>query len=324
MSKFKPQYRRLLFVDRKIREGGYPNCSSLAGEWETSTRTMQRDIDYLRDELEAPIQYDYAHRGFYYEDPSWFLPSVMLSEGDLMALLIGRQALQMYEGTPIAGELQRIYGKLAELLPDKIEVGPEVIQTRFSFFHPPARPIDPEIWRTLLRGLMRQRVLEITYQSPHANQAKPHVIHPYHITNLEGDWYLLAYEERWANLTQLAISRIRKVHLTNRSFRVPPDFDADEVMRKRFGRHLHTGTRKTVRVRLLIEPTLVNYVSEKTWHSRQKLKRRKDGRVELTVPVLNTMDIEPWILSLGEHVSVLEPLELRKQVQARHRAAARK
>jgi predicted DNA-binding transcriptional regulator YafY len=154
MAKFKPQYRRLLYIDRKIREGRFPNCSSLAEAWETSTRTILRDLEYLKDELGAPIEYEPIKRGFFYSDPSWFLPSVMLSEGDLLALLIGQQALTMYRGTPMAGELERIFGKLAELLPDKIAIGPEFMQARVSFFNPPSRPIDPETWRVVLRALM--------------------------------------------------------------------------------------------------------------------------------------------------------------------------
>jgi hypothetical protein len=29
MPKVKPQYRRLLFIDRKIKEGSYPDCVTL-------------------------------------------------------------------------------------------------------------------------------------------------------------------------------------------------------------------------------------------------------------------------------------------------------
>jgi len=54
MPKFKPQYRRLMFIDRKVREGKYPNCAKMGQEWEVSSKTIQRDIDYMRDELDAP------------------------------------------------------------------------------------------------------------------------------------------------------------------------------------------------------------------------------------------------------------------------------
>ena len=68
MAKYKPQHARLLFIDKIIREKRYPNCSSLAEEWETSSKTIQRDLDYMRYELDAPLVYSAKERGFYYTE----------------------------------------------------------------------------------------------------------------------------------------------------------------------------------------------------------------------------------------------------------------
>ena len=63
-------------LDRKIRDGGYPNCLTFAEVWGVSQKTVQRDIDFLRDQCGAPLAYDRDRKGFYYEDKSWWLPSV--------------------------------------------------------------------------------------------------------------------------------------------------------------------------------------------------------------------------------------------------------
>ncbi len=69
MSKYKPQHNRLLFIDRKIGEGRYPICASLAEEWEVSRKTIQRDLDYnMRCQLEAPLEYAARQRGYYYTE----------------------------------------------------------------------------------------------------------------------------------------------------------------------------------------------------------------------------------------------------------------
>src|SRR5450756_1350920 len=117
--KFKPQFRRLMFVDEQIRAGRYPNCFQMGKEREVSYKTIQRDIDYMKDMLGAPIEYDQKRRGFYYTDDTWFLRSIIMSEGDLFAMLVGSQAMAMYKGTPVAKELEGIFGKLAACLPDK-------------------------------------------------------------------------------------------------------------------------------------------------------------------------------------------------------------
>ena len=110
--KFKPQCRRLLFIERELRKGHYPNCSTLALTWEVSARTIHRDMDYLRDELEAPIEYSEARHGYFLSDESWTLQSVVLGEGEVLSLLIGTQVAGMFEGNnqDIAGTIGRDIG----------------------------------------------------------------------------------------------------------------------------------------------------------------------------------------------------------------------
>jgi len=77
-----------------------------------------------------------------YTNSNWFLPSVSMSEGELLALLLASRSIEQYKGTPVARELDKVFRKLAELLPDKLSIQPELIFTRFSFKSPPAKPIS--------------------------------------------------------------------------------------------------------------------------------------------------------------------------------------
>ena len=54
MTRTKSQFSRILALDQQLRDGKHPNCLSFAGEWEVSQKTVQRDIDFLRDQLGAP------------------------------------------------------------------------------------------------------------------------------------------------------------------------------------------------------------------------------------------------------------------------------
>lgn len=313
--KFKPQFRRLLFIDRALRNGAYPNCTTLADEWQVSAKTMQRDIDYLKDELEAPIAYDTVRHGLYYTDKTWFLPSVMLNEGELFALLVGAQALTMFRGTPVAGALRGIFEKLAGLLPDTISLPPEYVAASFSFVSPPARPIREDIWKQVARGTLHRRVLRIQYRASHAPAAKAHTIHPYHLVNLEGDWYVLARDVKWKDLTPYALSRIQAAELTDEIFERLANFNVEQILRRRFGRFLRDSAGKSEQVRLLFVPELATYIGERTWHPQQRLHVRRDGAVVLTIPVPDHRDAFPWVLSFGARVRVLAPPALRRAVR---------
>jgi len=62
-------------------------------------------------------------------------------------------------------------------------------------------------------------------------------------------------------------------------------------------------------------------VRERIWHPSQKIQELADGGVELTLQLSSLHEIEPWVLSWGEHVRVLGPAELKKRVVARLKAA---
>jgi predicted DNA-binding transcriptional regulator YafY len=314
-SKFKPQYRRLLFIDEQIRGGKFPSCATLGAKYEVSAKTIQRDVDYLKDELDAPIEYDAIRHGLYYRDKTWFLPAILMSEGDILALLVGTQALELYKGTPVAGELKSIYAKLAQLLPEKISMAPELIFSRFTFSGTPVRPILPEVWKGLIRGLLHQRVTTIEYASPRSEKPKIHTIHPLHMANIEGEWYLLAHETRWGDIAQFAVSRIRKVELQEAPFTPPKGFNAAKMMTNRFGKFIHTdGRGETLQVKIQFSPAIAASMAEHLWHPKQKLTWRKDGAMVLEFPVIDVRDIIPWVLSYAPNIQRLSPKSLRDEV----------
>ena len=93
-SKFRTRWRHVLLIDQKIREGTAPNCGRLAQELEVSRRTILRDIDFMKYDLAAPLEYDPGKRGYVYSEPNWVMPSVRITEGELFALLVAEKALE--------------------------------------------------------------------------------------------------------------------------------------------------------------------------------------------------------------------------------------
>jgi len=74
---------------RASRPVVYPNCRKLANELEVSSKTVQRDLDFMRDRLGLPIAYGQLHFGFFYSEPVASFPNIEISEGELVALYIG-------------------------------------------------------------------------------------------------------------------------------------------------------------------------------------------------------------------------------------------
>ena len=134
MSKYKPQHSRLLFIDRKIGEGRYPNCGTLAEEWEVSSKTIMRDLDYMRYQLEAPLEYSAKNRGYYYTEENFKLPAISIKESDLFAIYLAEELLLQYEGTPYFDSLHSVFKKIQDSLPEKTALKSPGENTRFTVF----------------------------------------------------------------------------------------------------------------------------------------------------------------------------------------------
>ena len=316
MPENKSQLARLLFIDRKIREGmqkgRLANCTSLALEYEVSSKTVLRDIDYLRLSWEAPIEYDARRKGYYYTEENYALPAVHLNEGDLFGLCIAQRGLEQYRNTPLYGQLAAVFRKIERSLPEQVTLAASWVDSQISVVPARQTTIKPEVWEAVSQGLRRKRRLAIRYQKPGARAPAEREVDPYHLTSYQGEWYLLAHcHRRDAKLT-FAVSRISEARLLELHFAVPTGFNPAALSGKSFG--IMRG-KKEYTVRLRFSSQAAPYILERTWHPAQQLARHRDGGVTLTLPVSELLEIKRWVLSWGAEAKVLKPRELARLIQ---------
>src|SRR5262245_47957003 len=161
----RPFLERVAALDRAVRAGDYPNARSFARALEVGPRTVQRDIEFLRLRLGAPLAYDEVRHGYYYTDPTFRLPAVTLSEGELVALFLAERVLRQYRGTPYAADLGRAFRKITAGLTDRITIDPGHLAESFSFRSTAPAPFDPGLFRALAAAVAGRRRVELRYYS---------------------------------------------------------------------------------------------------------------------------------------------------------------
>lgn len=72
---------RIQWLHKKICEDAYPSAVDLANKFSISRRQAQRDVDKLKNELGAPINYSYTYNGYYYSK-EFSLPYIQELEND--------------------------------------------------------------------------------------------------------------------------------------------------------------------------------------------------------------------------------------------------
>src|SRR6059036_1501771 len=78
-------YERLSRLCVEIQRGHYPTKANLARVVEHSARTVQSDLRALVNDFGAPLEFDPVKNGWYFTNPAWRLPSISLTEGELIS-----------------------------------------------------------------------------------------------------------------------------------------------------------------------------------------------------------------------------------------------
>ena len=308
----------MLFLDKKLREKSYPNCSSLAEEWEVSAKTFQRDIDYLRDALNAPIEYDSQKHGYYYSEPNFSMPAMSISESDLFAVCIAENALRPFKNTPLHKSLSSVFAKIQDSLPEKTSANPAWFNDRILLFPEPTTIIKPKAWESIAKALRDNRRLRITHTSPDGRKKTERTVDPYYLVNFKGEWYLNSFCHERQAVRTFAVSRIRGHRLLRDTFEMPEDMTRERL----FGDQMGIVWKKEFqKVRIRFSPVIAPYIKERQWHPKQALTELKDGSLDLTFTTNHVMEVKDWVLSWGPQAKVIEPKALKDKIKADLQAA---
>jgi proteasome accessory factor B len=295
----------------------FPNCQKIAAELEVSAKTIQRDIDFMRDRLGLPIAYHPQEFGFHYTEAVTGFPNIEVSEGEITALLVAQKALAQYKGTPFERPLHSAFRKITDGLKDRVSFSWTDLEDVISFRSAGASPADLELFELVSKGVLRSVEIEFDYRKLKSSGYERRRVQPYHLGCLENQWYLFAQDLERAQVRTFALPRMRKVSLTTKGFRRPADFSISRILSGSFGVH---SAGKKQRIRLQFDAFAARLVSERTWHESQRIQPQPDGSMILRLELGGLEEIERWILSWGSHVRVLEPRALADKI--RHEAEA--
>jgi predicted DNA-binding transcriptional regulator YafY len=307
----RPPLERMMRLHQRLVAGDFPNCRKLSDELEVSTKTIQRDIDFMRDRLGLPIEYDQLHFGFVYTEPVTHFPNVEVSEGEVVALFVAQKSLEQYRGTSFEKPLRTAFGKITEGLKDRIGFHWGDVDSAISFRGIGTSIADLELFETVSRAVLDSRELAFEYKKLGSPRHEARRVQPYHLGCIENQWYLFGFDLVRQQIRTFALPRMRKVRDTRAGFRRPADFSISDHLSDSFG--VFKGKARH-RMRIHFDSFAARLVSERQWHPSQKIKRLAAGEIELTMTLGGLEEIERWILSWGEHATVLEPPAMVRRI----------
>jgi len=307
----RPPLVRMVKLHELLVARKFPNCRKLAEEFEVSAKTIQRDIEFMRDQLVLPIEYDAQNHGYFYARAVAQFPMITVSQGELVALLVAQKAVEQYRGTSFEKPLHAAFEKLVSSLGAEASVSLHDLSEAVSFRSAGVPQAQIKVFEVLTDAVMTSRVVEFDYAALRAQTTERRRVEPYHLACISNQWYLIARDLGRNGMRTFALTRIAAPKNQKVAFQRPPDFSAAEMLAGSFSA-FEAGQVEKIRIRF--DAFAARLAGERQWHKSQKLSPLPEGGAELTIQVGIAPDLESWILGWGGHAEVLEPAKLRESV----------
>jgi len=309
----------MLRIHDELRRGTLVNCTKLVRTLEVCRKTIVRDIAFMRDRLDLPIDYDARIQAYRYTHPVNAFPTVQVTEGELLALLVAQRALEQYRGTPFHRQLEIAFEKLAGGLRDKISFSPADELRAVSFKNMGLGKADLVAFNALSGAVLRLNEVEFDYRKPGDPKKVRRRVRPYHLANRENLWYLVGHDLERSALRTYALPRITDVVVTKEQFQKPDDFTPEKFFANALG---VLGGDGNFTVVIRFKPEIADLVREREWHESQEKRELPNGGLELRLQLGALAEIERWVLSWGASAEVLKPAALREKIRAAAAALA--
>lgn len=137
------------------------------------------------------------------------------------------------------------------------------------------------------------------------------VIRPYAVITKNDMRYVIAYCENRKTIRTFKLIRINWIEVLSDKFEIDSSFDIKEYMKNTIGIFNNNETK----LKLLLKKPFSYSVSERKYVENQHITWNDDETIIFEATMNGKEDIIRWILSMGECVTILEPLYLKEELK---------
>ena len=296
---------RIYWIDEQIRANRYPNAHKVQAHFELSNpRIAYEDRKFMINRLRAPIKRDATRNGWYYTDPTYFLPAIMLTSEEITAFFLGEQLFSRYLGTSFETPLRLALDKIKQYLPEHVGYDLQQEAAAFAFTGGGRAIVDPELLLELNEAVRSKHSVEMEYYSASSGQTNTRTVDPYYLHNIQGDWYLIAYCHTRREPRDFLTSRIRARKRLPSTFQVASNFSLNTYLETGFLAERATAPEDIV---IKFDEYQARWIRERQWHRSQQIEELPGGELILRLRVGGLGEVKRWVMGYGSHAEVLAP-----------------
>jgi predicted DNA-binding transcriptional regulator YafY len=285
-----------------------------------SKRTIQADIQMMRSDklgYHAPIIV-IDKRYYMYEDPSYSITNIALSESDLGKMNEAVNVLKQFKGFSHFKNLTEVVQKLEDHVYSNTNHEPPVIH-----FDRNERLKGIELLDIIHESIVIKRPLEVCYQSFTARAANTFIFHAWWLKEFKNRWFMVGARENKKEVMHLALDRIMEISIhPKEKYLGNTEYSAEEFYKDIIGVTFFPNSRPA-KVVLFVNRLHAPYVETKPLHSSQEVVKRTKEGIILNLFVQLNFELEKEILGFGQGITVLAPKRLQQSIKENLRRAVK-
>jgi len=286
-----------------------------------SRATLKRDLAYMKDRFNAPIEFDRATGGYRFgaprAGPRYELPGLWFSASEIHALLTALELLTGLEPGLLEGRVAPLTERLRAIL-GRGDHSWQEVEKRIRILQPGRRQTKAAHFATLAAGLLKRQCLAIRHYNREKDRETTREVSPQRLVHYRDNWYLDAWCHLRNDLRSFAVDAIRDAVLKDERAREVPKAELDAYLKSGYG--IFAG-RAVEWASLRFAPQAARWVATQSWHTGQRARFEPDGSYLLELPYADDRELVMEILKYGPDVEVLAPPALRERIRKQLEAA---
>ena len=313
---------RLYKIDQLLNERRAVAMDILEEELGISKSTVTRDLEYMRDRLNAPIIWDRALRGYVFDHSQpgaqrYALPGLWFNDQEIFALLTMYQLLSNLGNGLLTPHINPMLARLTMLLGSQEDSADE-IRNRIRILHMASRTERPESFEIVASGTIKRKRLQFVYRARYNDRGKERRVSPQRLVHYRDNWYLDGWCHLSKGLRTFSIDRISEAKILEQKSK---DVSEKTLHRELAGGYGIFSGKADKRAKLRFSPRQARWVASENWHPKQSGQFEKEGSYLLEFPYSNDTELVMDILKYGSGVEVISPSTLRNAVKRQLKAA---
>lgn len=313
------KFDRIQQLHRLLRSHRLPvPLKKLAERMECTERTVKRTIDTMRLQLDAPIEYSLARKGWHYNDTveaRFELPGLWLTASELQSLGLLLSLLENIGPGMLGDELKPVETEIDKLLTVR-NIKPSAFRERINILPITHQPINSPCFQIISEALLQEKQLDIQYTSYNRSKTQRR-ISPQTLIHYRENWYVDAWCHLRDELRTFHLSRITSTHATKTKRKIIDKTQLQTHFTAAYG--IFSGQAKHT-AKLCFDSTIAREIAQQQWHPEQ-IGEWDGGEYLLTIPYSDDRELIQDILRHSPNVYVESPVALRKKVQNKLQSA---